>query len=128
MAKTLYEYYSSKGQALPSVSERAKVFESQGLGTATMYKGTTEQNTALLNKLSFAPVSTIATTATPLTIPTTFTTPSGAVVGANGQTISTPTTATIATPASTAMMAEITKKLSDQLSSDMVSSEQIGRA
>lgn len=54
----LFEYYTSKGQKLPSVQERAKTFESSGLGKAVDYQGTSEQNTSLLAKLSASPSST----------------------------------------------------------------------
>jgi hypothetical protein len=50
-ATTLYEYYSALGQAIPSIAERAKMYESFGLGQATYYTGTAEQNTKLLSKL-----------------------------------------------------------------------------
>src|SRR3990167_4077296 len=52
---TLYEYYTSQGKALPSLSERAKIFESQGLGSASIYAGTATQNTSLLTKLLATP-------------------------------------------------------------------------
>jgi hypothetical protein len=55
---TLSEYYTQKGQALPSVLERAKIYEQQGLGSASVYAGTAEQNTALLSKLLLTPVAT----------------------------------------------------------------------
>lgn len=48
MANTLYEFYGGK---LPSIQERSKVFESYGLGSAKDYKGTADQNIALLGKL-----------------------------------------------------------------------------
>lgn len=48
MAKTLYEYYSSKGQKLPSVSERAPLAAQYGIQN---YTGTAEQNNLLLSKL-----------------------------------------------------------------------------
>jgi len=48
---TLYEYYTGQGQALPSVQERSKIYEQYGLGSASLYAGTAEQNTALLGKL-----------------------------------------------------------------------------
>lgn len=50
MAKTLYEFYTKKGQKLPSIAERAKIYESSGLGTG--YAGTASQNLSLLQKLS----------------------------------------------------------------------------
>lgn len=54
-ATTLYDFYKRKGQSLPSVSERSKLYESYGLGSSGAYAGTAEQNTALLGKLSTAP-------------------------------------------------------------------------
>lgn len=56
MAATLFEFYTQKGQALPPLTERAKLFEQQGLGSAITYQGTAEQNTALLGKLQTAPL------------------------------------------------------------------------
>ena len=55
MAKTLFEYYKSRGQALPGIKERSKTFEELGLGTADIYKGTGEQNVALLKRLETIP-------------------------------------------------------------------------
>jgi len=49
---TLYSYYTGKGMDLPSKQERAKIYESQGLGLATDYTGTREQNKALFNTLT----------------------------------------------------------------------------
>lgn len=49
---TLWEFYQQKGQSLPSLSERAKLYESLGLGSASNYVGTGDQNTALLGKLA----------------------------------------------------------------------------
>jgi hypothetical protein len=60
---TLYDYYTSKGQKLPTIQERAKIYEQQGLGSAFSYTGTAAQNTALLGKLQ-----TPASPATPVTI------------------------------------------------------------
>jgi hypothetical protein len=49
---TLYDYYTKGlGKPLPSLSERAKLYEQYGLGKASQYTGTAEQNIALLNKL-----------------------------------------------------------------------------
>lgn len=47
----LYQYYTSKGQNLPSVSDRAPIYEQYGLGSAGEYTGTAQQNTNLLGKL-----------------------------------------------------------------------------
>lgn len=59
----LDQFYRQQGQVLPSVVDRAKVFEQQGLGPLQTYQGTAEQNSALLNKL-------IAGTAAPMKPPT----------------------------------------------------------
>ncbi len=48
MAANLFQYYQQRGEKLPAVSERAKIFEQRGLGTAGNYRGTTNQNIALL--------------------------------------------------------------------------------
>lgn len=50
-ATTLYEYYKAQGKSLPAVSQRALIYETLGLGLASYYTGTTEQNTKLLAKL-----------------------------------------------------------------------------
>lgn len=47
----LFDYYKSIGQALPSVQERAKTYESLGLGSAGTYTGLATQNNALESKL-----------------------------------------------------------------------------
>jgi len=52
----LYEYYTQKGQALPSLAERSKIYEQSGLGSAADYisqnqAGSLAPNTALLAKL-----------------------------------------------------------------------------
>lgn len=49
MATNLYSFYQSKGQALPSLSDRSKLYAQHGL-TGT-YSGTTQQNNDLLGKL-----------------------------------------------------------------------------
>lgn len=51
MANTLFEYYKSKGQILPGISERSKTFEELGLGAASAYKGEYQQNVDLLARL-----------------------------------------------------------------------------
>lgn len=48
MANTLYEHFTAQGKPLPSVAERSGDFAKYGLGKAEDYKGTAEQNTALL--------------------------------------------------------------------------------
>jgi hypothetical protein len=61
MASTLYEFYGGK---LPSIQERAKTYEAQGLGSASTYSGTYDQNVALLGKLQAAPAPQPAQTNT----------------------------------------------------------------
>src|SRR3990167_2038719 len=61
MAMNLYEYYTGLGQTLPSVQERSKTYEQQGLGSASTYIGSLEQNTALLSKLQAVPLATAPT-------------------------------------------------------------------
>jgi hypothetical protein len=62
MAKTLAEYYSSMGMALPSISERKKKADELGIQN---YSGTADQNTTLLGYLqgggSSAPRTTTPT-------------------------------------------------------------------
>jgi len=61
----LYEYYQSKGQQLPTIQERAPLFEQYGLGKAAEYTGLEQQNIDLLGKLTAgsatAPPSPIGT-------------------------------------------------------------------
>lgn len=52
MATNLNQYYSEKGQALPTVQARSSIYESMGLGGAAEYKGTADQNTRLLQALA----------------------------------------------------------------------------
>lgn len=47
--KTLYDFY---GGNLPKIQERAKTYESLGLGKATDYIGSADQNVSLLNSLN----------------------------------------------------------------------------
>jgi len=51
MANTLFEYYKTKGQKLPGISDRSKTFEELGLGSASAYKGEYQQNVDLLERL-----------------------------------------------------------------------------
>lgn len=53
----LFQYYSSKGTALPSLSERATAYQTAGLGKSSEYTGTTDQNTALLGALTKTPAA-----------------------------------------------------------------------
>lgn len=50
-AATLFEWYQAQGQALPSVQARSVIYQNLGLGQASFYTGTAEQNTKLLNAL-----------------------------------------------------------------------------
>lgn len=50
-ASTLYDWYQAQGQTLPSVSARALIYAGFGLGQASYYTGTSEQNTKLLAAL-----------------------------------------------------------------------------
>jgi hypothetical protein len=50
-ATTLTEWYSAHGRTLPSVQERSVFWEGYGLGPASYYTGTAEQNTIFLAKL-----------------------------------------------------------------------------
>lgn len=50
-ATNLSEWYTANGQSLPSISQRATLYQQYGLGQASYYTGTAEQNTNLLNKL-----------------------------------------------------------------------------
>jgi hypothetical protein len=74
MASNLYEYYTSQGQALPTVSERAKLYSSYGLGTDA-YVGSATQNSALLSALSSGKTIATPQTATPQSTPTVQNTP-----------------------------------------------------
>ena len=49
--KTLYDFYKSQGQGLPTIADRAKTYEALGLGSEKDYIGDTNQNVSLLNKL-----------------------------------------------------------------------------
>jgi hypothetical protein len=52
-ASTLYDFYKSQGLSLPSLNERAQIYQSLGLGQAAFYVGSAEQNTKLLQKLKY---------------------------------------------------------------------------
>lgn len=51
IVSTLKDYYSGLGQSLPTIEERAKTYESLGLGSAKDYIGKDTQNISLLSKL-----------------------------------------------------------------------------
>jgi len=63
MATNLYSFYQSQGKTLPSLQERAKTYEAQGLGPASSYVGSSSQNTSLLQKLSGGQSAPVAPTA-----------------------------------------------------------------
>ena len=48
---TLYQYFAEKGEKLPSLQGRAILYEEYGLGPASSYQGTIEQNATLLEAL-----------------------------------------------------------------------------
>lgn len=50
-AKTLSEWYGANSRALPTVSARSLIYADLGLGQASYYTGTAEQNTKLLAAL-----------------------------------------------------------------------------
>ncbi len=50
-ATTLFEFFLIKGDILPSIRERAKIWEEKGLGPAYEYQGFYEQNIRLLEML-----------------------------------------------------------------------------
>lgn len=56
-ALTLFDWYQAQGQSLPSVADRAILYESFGLGQKTFYTGTAEQNSKLLARLKAEVVS-----------------------------------------------------------------------
>lgn len=66
-AATLYDYYTAKGQTLPSLSTRATLYQNAGLGSSASYAGTAAQNTALLGYLQKAPTAA-PTTPAPRTV------------------------------------------------------------
>ncbi|WP_178121761.1 hypothetical protein, partial [Pseudomonas sp. FSL R10-2172] len=47
-ASTLYEWYQAQGQSMPSLQARSLIYAGFGLGQASYYTGTAEQNTKLL--------------------------------------------------------------------------------
>lgn len=64
-ALTLFDWYQAQGLSLPSVSDRSKLYESLGLGQATFYTGTAEQNSKLLAALKKSVASVAPVKATP---------------------------------------------------------------
>lgn len=53
-ATTLAAFYSANGKSLPSTADRAPLYEKLGLGPASTYAGTAEQNNRLLAALKTA--------------------------------------------------------------------------
>ena len=45
LLQTLFEWYTAQGQTLPSIGQRAMLYEQLGLGLAAYYFGSAEQNT-----------------------------------------------------------------------------------
>lgn len=84
MAKTLYEYYSGKGQALPTVSARSADAKKAGISN---YTGSASQNAQLLSYLQGSS-STKTTPKTSVQTPA----PAGKVLGASTVASSVPTT------------------------------------
>lgn len=89
-ATTLFEFYQQKGEKLPSIPERSKVFEQFGLGSASLYQGSFEQNVLLLEKLQASPDTAPTRTPTP-TATITPTAPQFSPVGGVGPTYTDPT-------------------------------------
>lgn len=50
-AESLYSFYTALGKSLPTLADRAAIYEQYGLGPASFYVGTAEQNTRLLAQL-----------------------------------------------------------------------------
>lgn len=50
-ARSLFEFYAIKGEKLPSIWQRERMWEEKGLSYAGEYKGTKDQNLLLLDKL-----------------------------------------------------------------------------
>jgi hypothetical protein len=65
MPTTLFDYYKSKGQALPSLQERTPLYTQYGGQGA--YTGTAEQNNFLLGKLTTQSTVPAPVTSTPIT-------------------------------------------------------------
>lgn len=61
--QTLFDFYTQQGKKLPSLQERAATFEQMGHGRATDYRGTADQNGALLQSLMGAGEGNIQGTA-----------------------------------------------------------------
>lgn len=50
-SSTLYEWWTSTGELFPTVKERGEMYQEMGLGLASLYTGTAEQNTKFLMEL-----------------------------------------------------------------------------
>lgn len=57
-ALTLFDWYQAQGQKLPNVATRSELYAELGLGQASYYTGTAEQNTKLLNALKLKDLNT----------------------------------------------------------------------
>lgn len=51
LVQTLFEFYETKGEGMPPISERALIWEELGLGNAQEYQGIYSQNILLLRTL-----------------------------------------------------------------------------
>lgn len=51
LVRTLFEFYGTRGEGMPPISERALIWEELGLGTAGEYQGLYHQNIILLGTL-----------------------------------------------------------------------------
>lgn len=51
LAKTLFELYEFDNSEMPTISERAKIWEDLGIGNKENYRGSYSQNITLLEKL-----------------------------------------------------------------------------
>lgn len=51
LAETLFELYEFEGNEMPTISERAKIWEDLSLGDSNNYKGSYSQNIRLLSQL-----------------------------------------------------------------------------
>ena len=64
MAANLFEFYQSQNKPLPSIQERGQIYQTAGLGSASTYSGTAQQNTSLLGYLQQPTYATNSPTST----------------------------------------------------------------
>jgi len=123
---TLSNYYASKQQAVPSLSQRALIYQDAGLGKSSDYEGTKEQNDALLawynaggyQNPNYGKTTATSVPSTPKETPTETqkTTGGGAPTGINQNavdnflaSIGTPSTATVTPQAEATIPQETTQ-------------------